>query len=252
VTPGGPAEYDAAAPLDGSKVAYRTVRGGRQELWQRSASGDGERLLASGSGATRTSPRWSRDGTKLASMRRNVGTSAAPVANAIAIISAGGGAEQLFNLPPETVVVPDDWSSDGSWILAACKQSSRQPMGTCLIPSSMRGVRDLRVVAADPARSLMCQRFSPDERWISFMAVDSGQRDVSTIYDRWRIVDGRGAIDCGLLGEECGLGTPSSSRLVVHMLQRSVIPCHWQCQWRATGLSASSNSSSLIMPMPDA
>jgi Tol biopolymer transport system component/DNA-binding winged helix-turn-helix (wHTH) protein len=182
VTPGGPAEYDAAAPLDGSKVAYRTVRGGRQELWQRSASGDGERLLASGSGATRTSPRWSRDGTRLAYMRRNVGASAAPVANAIAIIPAGGGTEQLLNLPPETVVVPDDWSSDGSWILAACKQSSRQPMGTCLIPSSMRGVRDLRVVAADPARSLMCQRFSPDERWISFMAVDSGQRDVSTIY----------------------------------------------------------------------
>ena len=182
VTPGGPAEYDAAAPLDGSKVAYRTVRGGRQELWQRSASGDGERLLASGSGATRTSPRWSRDGTRLAYMRRNIGTSAAPVGNAIAIISAGGGAEQLLNLPPETVVVPDDWSSDGSWILAACKQSSRQPMGTCLIPSSMRGVRDLRVVAADPARSLMCQRFSPDERWISFMAVDSRQRDVSTLY----------------------------------------------------------------------
>jgi Tol biopolymer transport system component/DNA-binding winged helix-turn-helix (wHTH) protein len=182
VTPGGPAEYDAAAPLDGSKVAYRTVRGGRQELWQRSSSGDGERLLASGSGATRTSPRWSRDGTRLAYMRRNAGTSAAPVANAIAIIPAGGGAEQLLDLPPETVVVPDDWSSDGSWILAACRQSSRQPMGTCLIPSSMRAVRDLRVVAADPARSLMCQRFSPDERWISFMAVDSGQRDVSTIY----------------------------------------------------------------------
>ena len=182
VTPGGPAEYDAAAPLDGTKVAYRTLRGGRQDLWQRSASGDGERLLASGSGAMRTSPRWSRDGTRLAYMRRNVGTSAAPAANAIAIIPAGGGAEQLLDLPPETVVVPDDWSSDGSWILAACKQSSRQPMGTCLIPSSMRGVRDLRVVAADPAKSLMCQRFSPDERWISFMAVDSGQRDVSTIY----------------------------------------------------------------------
>ena len=183
VTPGGPAEYDAAAPLDGSKVAYRTVRGGRQELWRRSVSGDDEQLLASGSGGSvRTSPRWSRDGTRLAYMRRNVGSGAAPVANAIAIIPAGGGAEQLLDLPPETEVVPDDWSSDGSWILAACKQSSRQPMGTCLIPSSMRAVRDLRVVAADPEKSLMCQRFSPDERWISFMAVDRDQRDVSTLY----------------------------------------------------------------------
>ena len=151
-------------------------------MWQRSASGDQEQLLASESGTTRTSPRWSRDGTRLAYLRRNVGGGTAPVANAIAIIPAGGGAEQLLDLPPDAFVVPDDWSSDGSWILAACRQSSRQPMGTCLVPSSTGAIRDLRVVAADPARSLLCQRFSPDERWISFMAVDRGRREVTTIY----------------------------------------------------------------------
>jgi DNA-binding winged helix-turn-helix (wHTH) protein len=39
VTPGGPAEYDAAAPLDGSKVAYRTVRGGRHDAIPRRSDG---------------------------------------------------------------------------------------------------------------------------------------------------------------------------------------------------------------------
>ena len=181
VTPGGPAEYDAAAPLDGSKVAYRTIRGGRQELWQRSTSGDGERLLASGIGAVRTSPRWSRDGMRLAYLRRN-GDGSGAAGGRVAIMPVGGGAEELLDLPPDTEVVPDDWSSDGLWILGACRRTSGQPMGTCLIPSSGNAVRDLRVVAADPSRSLLCQRFSPDERWISFMAVDDARRDVSTIY----------------------------------------------------------------------
>lgn len=119
-TPGGPAEYDAAAPLDGSKVAYRTIRGGRQELWQRSTSGEGERPVASSAGAVRTSPRWSRDGMRLAYMRRDGDGSAAAGAR-VAIMAVGGGAEELLDLPPDTEVVPDDWSSDGLWILGACR-----------------------------------------------------------------------------------------------------------------------------------
>jgi Tol biopolymer transport system component/DNA-binding winged helix-turn-helix (wHTH) protein len=182
VTPGGPAEYDAAAPLDGSRVAYRTVRGGRQELWQRSASGGNERLLASSAGATRSSPRWSRDGMRLAYLRSNVNSLDSTVVRAVAIMPAGGGAEQLLTLPPDAEVVPDDWSSDGSWILAACRMSARQPLGTCLMPSTGGNIHDVRVVAADPTRNLMCQRFSPDERWISFMAVTQPRTDVSTIY----------------------------------------------------------------------
>lgn len=182
VTPGGPAEYDAAAPLDGSRVAYRTVRGGRQELWQRSASGGNERLLASNAGATRSSPRWSRDGMRLAYLRSSVNSGDATVARAVAIIPAGGGAEQLLTLPPDAEVVPDDWSSDGSWILAACRLSARQPLGTCLLPSTGGTIRDVRVIASDPSRNLMCQRFSPNERWISFMAVAQPRSDVSTIF----------------------------------------------------------------------
>jgi len=182
VTPGGPAEFDAAAPLDGSRVAYRTVRGGQQELWQRSVSGEDERLLVSSASSMRTSPRWSRDGTRLAYLRRTPDTRSASVARAIAIIPAAGGPEELLDLPMEMEIVPDDWSADGSWILGACRRSPREPLGTCLMRSSSGALRDVRVIAADASADLMCQRFSPDERWISFMAVNRASRDVSTIY----------------------------------------------------------------------
>jgi Tol biopolymer transport system component/DNA-binding winged helix-turn-helix (wHTH) protein len=182
VTPGGPAEFDAATPLDGSRVAYRTVRGGRQELWQRSVSGEDERLLVASDNAMRTSPRWSRDGTRLAYLRSHGDGRDAAVSRAIAIIPAGGGPEELLDLPTELDIVPDDWSADGSWILASCRRSAGEPRGTCLMRSSAGALRDLRVIAADTSRDLICQRFSPDERWISFMAVDRARRDVSTLY----------------------------------------------------------------------
>jgi Tol biopolymer transport system component/DNA-binding winged helix-turn-helix (wHTH) protein len=181
LTPGGPGEYDAAAPLDGSKVAYRTVRGDRYELWQHSVNGGGEHLVSSSSDWMPTSPRWSRDGTQLAYLRRL--PQGRPEVHPAVAIHTEGGAERLLQLPVDTEVVPDDWSADNAWLLGACRRAPGQPMGTCLVPVATTGsVADVRLVAADTSRSLMCQRFSPDERWISFMAVDQKHRDVSTLY----------------------------------------------------------------------
>ena len=179
LTAGGPGEYDAAAPLDGSKVAYRTTRGNRHELWERSITG-GEHLLSASSEWVPTSPRWSRDGTQLAYMRRLADRSGS-VRPAVAIHSAAGS-ERLLRLPPDTEIVPDDWSSDNALLLAACRRGSGQPMGTCLVSIGSDDAADVRLVASDATRSLICPRFSPDERWISFMAVDFRKRDVSTLY----------------------------------------------------------------------
>ncbi len=180
LTPGGPAEYDVSAPLDGTKVAYRTIRGNRHELWERSVAGGGEHLLSASSDWMPTSPRWSRDGTRLAYLRR-LSSKRPGVTPAVAIHTAGMP-DRLLTLPVQSEVVPDDWSSDNAWLLAACRRSPNQPMGTCLMPVGTDGVADVRLVASDATRSLLCQRFSPDERWISFMALDYKQRDVSTIY----------------------------------------------------------------------
>jgi dipeptidyl aminopeptidase/acylaminoacyl peptidase len=39
----------------------------------------------------------------------------------------------------------------------------------------------VRLIATDPALGLICERFSPNQKWISFLAVDSA-RGVSTVY----------------------------------------------------------------------
>ena len=170
---GGAAEYDVSAPPDGNKVAYRTVRGNRQEMWERLVLDGRERLLVSGSEWMRTTPRWSRDGTRLAYMRTGTRTGRTDVSRAVAILPVAGGSEQLLSFPSQMDILTDNWSADGEWILAACQRAPRQTRGTCLVPTTVgRSAGDIRVVAFDPSRTQMCQRFSPDERWISFMAVN--------------------------------------------------------------------------------
>ena len=67
--PGQHGEVDFDAQADGSKVAYRAVRAGRNELWERSVGDGRERLLLSSADWKLLKPRWSRDGAQLAFLR---------------------------------------------------------------------------------------------------------------------------------------------------------------------------------------
>jgi len=188
VTSGGAGEYDVAATTDGSKLAYRTLRADRQELWEHSIDGGRDRLLLASSEWSMSSPRWSRDATRLAYQRarRNPTIEGAQfdrdAERAVAILSVQGATEHLVSIPNRMEFVPDDWSPDGSTILGACSNATTRRMSICLmsgVPSSTRG--DVRLIASDPNRTLICLRFSPNQRWISFIAADR-QQGKSTIY----------------------------------------------------------------------
>jgi len=78
-----------------------------------------------------------------------------------------------------------DWSKDGRTILGACRFSRTDRYSTCLVP--VPGVDDaresmVRVIASDPRRNLHNQRFSPDQRWIAFLAHDLSYASTSTVY----------------------------------------------------------------------
>ena len=183
VTSGGAGEFDAAVTQDGSKLAYRTRRINQLELWQHSLSDDTNRLLLTTGEYRFSSPRWSRDGTRLAYLKV-LGNSPQSSPGSVALLDLDTGREQIVPLAPSDRLVPDDWSPDGKRLLGACLVAGAKRHATCVVPIDRTGdpAVPLRPLAADPNRDLICQRFSPDQRWISFMAYDGGRSNVSTLY----------------------------------------------------------------------
>jgi Tol biopolymer transport system component/DNA-binding winged helix-turn-helix (wHTH) protein len=181
ITHGSTGEVDFDARADGSKVAYRTVRAGRNELWERSISGGQERLLLSSPDWRFTKPRWSPDGAKLAFSRCAMRDDAL----AVAVLDTDDGGERILTKPAEVQMQAFDWSKDGRAILGACRFGPSDRYSTCLVPvSSTNDAYEpaVRVIASDPKRNLFNQRFSPDQRWITFLAHDLSYASTSTVY----------------------------------------------------------------------
>ena len=183
VTSGGAGETDADTPDDGSKLVYRTVRGGRQELWERSTIDGHERLLIASTGWVRTRPRWSRDGLRIAYSRSRADAGGARAEPAVAVLAAGEEDERVLTRPGDLKMVPSDWSPDGRWLLGGCPTGPAGPIGTCLMAASPTAIEPrMRVIASHPTKNLFENRFSPNGRWITFIAVESSDAGVSTIF----------------------------------------------------------------------
>ena len=181
ITDGSTGEVDFDARSDGSKVAYRTVRAGRNELWERSIIEGQERLLLSSTDWRFTKPLWSPDGARLAFSRCAKRDNTV----AVAVLNTAGGGERVLTKPGYVEMLGSDWSKDGEAILGACRFSQSERYSTCLVPVSSAneaGDSSVRVIASDPKRNLFNQRFSPDQRWITFLAHDLLYASTSTVY----------------------------------------------------------------------
>jgi Tol biopolymer transport system component/DNA-binding winged helix-turn-helix (wHTH) protein len=171
-------ERGADAWMDGERIVYLASRNNREELWERSQDAVPHLLLAA-TDWTRSSPRWSPDGTLIAYHRRprNAGRGD----GAVAVLSVDAKQERLLTTPGTGEVIPSDWSSDSQRLLATCRFGSEERLGTCILPVS--GSRTgLRRLSSDDRLSMFQQRFSPNEKWISFIAVTPGDRSVARIY----------------------------------------------------------------------
>ena len=181
ISNGSTGEVDFDARADGSKVAYRTFRAGRSELWERSVTEGQERLLLSSADRKLSKPLWSPDGARLAFMRWDTRDNTF----AVALLNADGTGERVLTSPARVEMQASDWSKDGRAILGACRFGHSDRYATCLMSVSsanQAGDAMVQVIASDPARNLFNQRFSPDQRWITFLAHDLSYASTSTVY----------------------------------------------------------------------
>ena len=177
ITQGSTGEVDFDVRPDGSKVAYRTVRAGRSELWERTINEGQERLLLASADWRFAKPLWSPDGARLAFSRYP------PTRDhtaAVAVLNTDGSGQRVVTLPGRVEMQGSDWSKDGQAILGSCRFSQSERYSTCLVPVSNSD--RVRVIASDPKRNLYNQRFSPDQRWITFLAHDLMYASTSTVY----------------------------------------------------------------------
>jgi Tol biopolymer transport system component/DNA-binding winged helix-turn-helix (wHTH) protein len=181
---GADAPYDVSA--DGTRLVYRAVRQGKQELWMRSfADGTDRLLLTSGS---ISAPRWSPDGSHLVYRRDQPGERPGlPIERVVAVMTANGTGERLLTKPhPMSMgeqLAPFDWSADGTQILSSCPTGQPATMGICLFSLAAEakpGSVSTRMIASRAGFALYEAQFSPDGRWVCFNAVTSP--GISTIY----------------------------------------------------------------------
>jgi Tol biopolymer transport system component/DNA-binding winged helix-turn-helix (wHTH) protein len=185
LTNGAGDEQDVAVSKDARKVAYRAVRGGRNELWERDAVTGTGRLLLAGDQWDRSAPVWSSDGTRLVYSRRLIDTRGNRIQSSVAMLTVGSRTEQIvFESTDDTTLVPMDWSVDGTTLLGHCDGAEPRLQSVCTmhLPAANGRTPSFEVLASDAKRNLWQEQFSPNQQWISFIAVDATDAGVATIY----------------------------------------------------------------------
>ena len=208
ITQGSTGEVDFDARADGSKVAYRTVRAGRNELWERSIGEGHERLLLSSTDWQFTKPRWSPDGTQLAFSR----WATRDHLLAVALLNTDGSGERVLTRSDHVDMQAYDWSRDGQ---AHPRLLSIQPLRTVLdLPGAcVEGGRGRRTDC--PRRRVGSQAQSLQPAVFSRSALDYFSRARSVVHldvhglrhtdrrrrlagdHRWRVVRRQAAMGTG-------------------------------------------------------
>jgi len=167
ITPedGNPGNFELSR--DGRKVAYTFSRAGarRIDLWMTNLDTGASEIISEG----RFGGAWSPDSTSIAYAIRRP-DSPDPGEWAVAVREVPGAERLIANWSTQHAFLPNDWTSDGrilgSWVtpiygvaqLALWRQSTP--------PTDAPE----RILLADPRKKFWGPRFSPNGRWISFVA----------------------------------------------------------------------------------
>jgi Tol biopolymer transport system component len=192
---------NAELTRDGTKLAYLRGHPGAQRvaLWTTDLANGQSRELARDD-QRRDFPSWSRDGLHLA--YRWVRLEGAAGETSLAVRRMDTNEEELIATPgSDSVVDPWDWSADGRLILASTvlRKTGSVSLGTWPLAAAPHAETAMRVLTEDKEYTLWQGKFSPDGRWISFIAIKTREPGTATIFvmpsgggDRstWRAVIG--------------------------------------------------------------
>jgi Tol biopolymer transport system component/DNA-binding winged helix-turn-helix (wHTH) protein len=169
---------------DGQKLAFVTRRAGKWELWEKSLK-DGRETLLAADESLRTQAHWSHDGSRLVYRRvRPTNPESSRSENTLVLAQSGGGSEQTLATLSASAINVWDWSLDGKWILGGTDRQITGRHAICLFPiaAAPHAEAQTRIITSNPEKNLYQARFSPDQRWISFIAAPAIEAGISTIY----------------------------------------------------------------------
>lgn len=161
-------EHVESAP-DGKRLAISSIEPQSQELdlWLMDATAGTTTRFTFEPGEY-DAPRWSRDGSRLtfARTRTRKGIYEKP--------SNGAGVEtQIFPSPHEGLMIPQDWSPDGRFLVFSDQPPQRR--GNLWMLPQFGDRRPVQVSQSEASRNA---RFSPDGRWVAYESLEPGGSQV--------------------------------------------------------------------------
>jgi Tol biopolymer transport system component len=167
--------YAALAP-DGRQLAFAItgVGTGRWELWIKDLA-SGRTQVVSRDNHDRFDPHWSPDSRRLVyywARGGGDGTASGWPDMSAAVRQLPAGDEILLSTPRQHNVQPHDWSPDGHSILISwARPGSSAVLTLWPVAAAPHADTQTTLIAGDPKYDLWQARFSPNGRWISFVAL---------------------------------------------------------------------------------